>query len=183
VTFDLSNNSIDVHQNTAEPWRVTLVDTGEESGTGGRLRRVRDYLDAEDFCFTYGDGVSDVNIEELVAFHRAHGRQATMTAIQPPSKYGVLGFDGNTVKTFREKPAGQGGWINGGFFVLSPQVLDTIDSDETHFEHAPMKKLVASGELCAFRHDGYWQCLDTLRDKMVLESAWSSATAPWKVWS
>jgi len=144
---------------------------------------MRGYLDDEDFCFTYGDGVSDVNIDKLLTFHRAHGRQATMTAIQPPSKYGVLGFEGDAVKTFREKPADQGGWINGGFFVLSPQVIDAIDSDETHFEHDPMKRLVESGELCAYQHSGYWQCLDSLRDKTVLELAWASNDAPWKVWS
>lgn len=182
VTFDLAKNSMDVHQNTAEPWRVTLVDTGDDSGTGGRLRRVREYLEDEDFCFTYGDGVSDVNIAKLLAFHRGHGRQATVTAIQPPSKYGVLGFDADEVKTFWEKPVDQGGWINGGFFVLSPQVIDTIDSDEMHFEHAPMKRLVESGQLCAYQHHGYWQCLDSLYDKNILELAWASNEAPWKVW-
>lgn len=183
VTFDVANNSMEVHQNTAEPWRVTLVDTGDQTATGGRLRRVRRYLeDCENFCFTYGDGVSDVDVGKLLEFHRQEGRLATMTAIQPPSKYGVIGFDGHRVVEFQEKPMGEGGWINGGFFVLSPQVIDRIDDDATPWEHEPMRRLVSEGQLGAYFHHGFWQCMDTLRDKNVLEDLWQRGVAPWKVW-
>lgn len=184
VTFDLSNNETTIHQHSIEPWKVTLVDTGDQAATGGRLRRVRSYLDDEDFCFTYGDGLSDVDIGKLVAFHRDHGKLATMTAIQPPSKYGVLAFQGTKIVGFQEKPPGlgEGGWINGGFFVLSPRVIDLIESDSTPWEHAPMQQLVRDGELSAFKHSGFWQCMDTLRDKNVLEDLWSTGRAPWKVW-
>ena len=183
VTFDLKSNDMEVHQNTAEPWRVTLVDTGDETATGGRLRRVREYLDDdEDFCFTYGDGVSDVNIGDLVKFHRKSGTLATITAIQPPSKFGVLGFDDNRIVEFQEKPVGEGGWINGGFFVLSPQVIDLIDGDDTPWEHGPMRRLVDDGQLAAWFHRGFWQSMDTLRDQKVLESLWNSGERPWKIW-
>ena len=183
VTFDMTQNEQTVHQHTTEPWRVTLVDTGDETGTGGRLRKVREYLGDEDFCFTYGDGVSDIDIDKLVKFHRKHGKLATLTAIQPPSKYGVLVFNEHQVIDFDEKPHGRGGWINGGFFVLSPRAIDFIDNDRVHWEHEPMKRLVDSGELCAYKHRGFWQCMDTLRDKNLLEHLWSTGDAPWRVWS
>ncbi len=185
VTFDLADNSVTVHQKTAEPWKVTLVDTGEESGTGGRLRRVRRYVEQEeDFCFTYGDGVADVDIKAQLTFHRSHGLLATMAAIQPPSKYGVLSFDAShqRILGFQEKPTDDGGWINGGFFVLKPAVIDTIDDDATHWEHKPLQRLVADGQIAAYRHHGYWQSMDTLREKHVLEAQWATGHAPWKVW-
>jgi len=184
VTFDLSRNQMEVHQNTSEPWRVTLVDTGAATQTGGRLKRVREHLD-DTFCFTYGDGVSSVQVEELLAFHRAHGKQATVTAIQPPSKYGVLRLDpdeGNRVVDFQEKPIGEGGWINGGYFVLEPEVIDLIDDDATPFEHAPMQRLVERGELRAHFHRGFWQSMDTIRDKNLLEELWDAGDPPWRVW-
>lgn len=183
VTFDLRTNEMKVHQNTTEPWRVTVVDTGDETQTGGRLRRVADYLDDDPFCFTYGDGVADVDISALTAFHRSHGRKATITAIQPPSKYGVIAFEGDQVTEFHEKPAGEGGWINGGFFVLSPEVIDYIDGDSTAWEHEPMRRLVEERQVVAYRHRGFWQSMDTLRDKNLLEAAWASGAAPWKVWA
>lgn len=182
VTIDMSNNHISVHQERAEPWKVTLVDTGEKSGTGGRLRYVRRYLGDQDFCFTYGDGVSDVDIRTLVDLHEKEGRLATLTAVQPASKYGMLSFDSNKIVRFREKPSDGGGWINGGFFVLSPKVIDYIESDATHFEHSPMKRLVECGQFSVLRHNGFWQCMDTLRDRNYLESLWASGDAPWKVW-
>ncbi len=181
VTFNLANNKMSVHQNDVEPWEVTLVDTKYDSGTGGRLRRVRCYLGDEDFCFTYGDGVSDLNISKLVAFHKQQGRLATLTAIQPPSRYGVLEFNGDSVEGFEEKPE-RGGWINGGFFVLSPKVIDYIEADATHWEHNPMKQLVQDKQLSIYRHKGFWQCMDTLRDKTHLEAQWDSGNPPWRVW-
>ncbi len=183
VSFDMSTNDMQVHQAAAEPWRVTLVDTGDEVGTGGRLRRVRDYLGDEDFCFTYGDGVADVDIDSLVRFHRQQGRLATITTIQPPSKYGVLSFDGDRLTGFQEKPQErEGGWINGGFFVLSPKVIDYIEGDPTHWEHAPMQQLVAAGEVSAYFHHGFWQSMDTLREKELLQGLWQAGKAPWKLW-
>jgi glucose-1-phosphate cytidylyltransferase len=182
VTFDIEKNNIIVHQKRSEPWKITLVDTGELSGTGGRLRRVREYLGDEDFCFTYGDGVSDVDISVLIERHRQEGTLATLTAIQPESKYGVLTFNGNRIVKFREKPSNGGSWINGGFFVLSPKVIDYIESDETHFEHMPLKNLAADGQLSALFHSGFWQCMDTLRDKNHLEEMWNTGEAPWKCW-
>jgi glucose-1-phosphate cytidylyltransferase len=182
VTFDLKNNAMEVHQNTAESWRVTLVETGDQTATGGRLRRIRDYLDDEDFCFTYGDGVSDVNVGELVRFHRESGTLATITAIQPPSKFGVLEFSGERIVGFQEKPVGEGGWINGGFFVLSPRVIDYIEGDTTPWEHGPLRRLVEEEQLAAWFHRGFWQSMDTLRDQKVLEELWSSGNRPWKVW-
>jgi glucose-1-phosphate cytidylyltransferase len=183
VTFDIKNNSMHVIQNTAEPWKVTLVDTGESSMTGGRLARVADYLDDdEDFCFTYGDGLSDVNISELVRFHHEHARQATVTAVQPPGRFGSLDITDNKVVDFEEKPHGDGGWINGGFFVLSPKVLDRIVGDETTWEREPLKGLAAEGQLSVYKHDGFWQPMDTLRDKTYLEELWRTGKAPWKTW-
>jgi glucose-1-phosphate cytidylyltransferase len=181
VTFDIKAKRTQIHHNDCEPWSVTLVDTGYKSGTGGRLRRVRKYLDDEAFCFTYGDGVSNVNIKELVDFHYAKGKLATVTAILPPSKYGVLKFTNGSIQSFEEKP--EEGWINGGFFVLSPEVIDGIETDETMWEHAPMKRLVKDDQLAAFPHRGFWHCMDTLRDKNNLEKLWESGKAPWKVWS
>ncbi|MGH8616813.1 MAG: glucose-1-phosphate cytidylyltransferase [Burkholderiales bacterium] len=183
VTFDLEHNRREVHANTAEPWRVTLVDTGERTMTGGRLKRVAAYLGNEDFCFTYGDGVADIDIRALIAFHRAQGRQATLTAVQPPGRYGALVIDGTRVSCFEEKPQGDRGWINGGFFVLSPRVLDSIAGDSTYWEREPLETLAARGELAAYQHRGYWQPMDTLRDKNALEEQWVSGCAPWKTWA
>ncbi len=181
ITFDMASNDTVIHHNNTEPWRVTLVDTGLKSGTGGRLRRIKHHLDNEDFCFTYGDGVSDVNIKALIEFHLAKKKLATVTAILPISKYGVLKFTNGNIRAFDEKP--EQGWINGGFFVLSPKVIDYIDSDETMWEHAPMKRLVKDKQMAAFPHKGFWHCMDTLRDKNNLVSLWESGQAPWKVWS
>jgi glucose-1-phosphate cytidylyltransferase len=182
VTFDMQANSFEVHRAKAEPWRVTLVDTGEDSMTGGRLKRVRDYVGDEEFCFTYGDGVSDVNIPELVRFHRESGSPATMTAVQPPGRFGALDLDGDRVTGFQEKPLGDGGWINGGYFVLSPAVFDYIEGDSTSWEASPLQSLAAEGKLHAFKHRGFWQAMDTLRDKNHLEHLWGTGKAPWKVW-
>jgi glucose-1-phosphate cytidylyltransferase len=182
VTFDMANNKMEVHQNSAEPWRVTLVDTGDATMTGGRLKRVRAYLGEEDFCFTYGDGVSDVNIRDLVKFHRAQKRLATLTAVQPPGRFGALNVDGSRVTSFEEKPQGDGGWINGGFFVLSPKVVDYIDGDATVWENEPMERLAREGQLGSYFHKGFWQPMDTLREKNHLESLWASGKAPWKAW-
>ncbi|MEM7585800.1 MAG: glucose-1-phosphate cytidylyltransferase [Acidobacteriota bacterium] len=181
VTFDLAKNDLTIHQSTSEPWRVTLLDTGEETGTGGRLLLAREHL-TEDFCFTYGDAVSNVDVSALVAFHRKHGKLATMTTIQPPSRYGVLAFDGDRITAFQEKPPGEGGWINGGFFVLSPRVIDFIEKPSTHWEVGPLRHLVDEGQLAAFFHRGFWQCMDTLREKNNLEELWSSDQPPWKIW-
>jgi glucose-1-phosphate cytidylyltransferase len=184
VTFDMRTNVMEVHQKKAEPWRVTLVDTGEDTLTGGRLRRVAAYLRGEEaFCFTYGDGVSDVNISELIRFHVSHGRQATVTAVSPPGRYGALQITEQQVTAFSEKPRGDGGRINGGFFVLSPQVLSLIDGDQVPWESVPLEKLASKGELMAFEHDGFWQPMDTLRDKNLLEDLWQSGHAPWKTWA
>ena len=183
ITFDLTNNRFETHKNKSEPWRVTMIDTGENSGTGGRLKKVKEHLGEDDFCFTYGDGVSDVNIRELIKFHNAKNALATVTAVLPPSKYGVIGLEDGYVKSFEEKPEGDdGGWISGGFFVLSPKVLDYIDDYETMWEAAPMHRLVADGQLTAFLHRGFWHAMDSLRDKRILEKIWSSGKAPWKVW-
>jgi glucose-1-phosphate cytidylyltransferase len=182
VTFDMAANRMEVHHASVEPWRVTLVDTGEDTMTGGRLKRVARYLDDKDFCFTYGDGVADVDISAQVAFHRAHGRLATLTAVQPPGRYGALTLKGDRVERFEEKPAGDGAWINGGFFVLSPKVIDLIDDDATHWERAPLERLAAAGQLSAFQHRGFWQPMDTLRDKTQLERLWAGDRAPWKCW-
>jgi len=182
VTFDLRHNRMEVHERHAEPWRVTLVDTGEQTMTGGRLRRVRDYLGNEDFCFTYGDGVGDVDISRLIAFHRQQGALATLTATQPPGRFGALNLHGDRITAFQEKPQGDGGWINGGFFVLSPRVIDYIEGDDTHWEREPMERLAQEGQLSAFLHRGFWKPMDTLRDRVQLEELWDSGKAPWKVW-
>jgi glucose-1-phosphate cytidylyltransferase len=184
VTFDLAANSITPHQTLVEPWRVTVTDTGVETMTGGRLKRVAPFLDGETFLLTYGDCVADIDIRELLAFHRAEGTLATVTAIQPPGRFGALGLqEGDSrPRSFKEKPLGDGGWVNGGFFVLEPGVLDYIDSDDSIWEREPMERLAEAGELSAYRHGGYWQNLDTLRDKMVLEELWASGNPPWKVW-
>ena len=182
VTFDLAKNDMTIHQSTSEPWRVTLVDTGLETATGGRMKLIREHLDDDPFCFTYGDAVADIDVTDLVAFHRGHGKLATMTSIQPPSKYGVLAFEGSRITEFEEKPHGEGGWINGGFFVLSPKVIDGIDSLDMPWEHEPLQGLVEQGEIAAYFHRGFWQCMDTLRDKNVLEAHWASEKAPWKAW-
>jgi glucose-1-phosphate cytidylyltransferase len=184
VTFDMSKNSMEVHQRSAEPWKVTLVDTGEDTMTGGRLKRVAEYVkDEEVFCLTYGDGVSDINITELLAFHKAQNVKATLTATIPPGRFGALDLKGSKVSSFMEKPKGDGAMINGGFFVLSPKVLDYITDDQTIWERAPLERLAQEGDLAAFPHHGFWQPMDTLRDKMHLEELWQSGKAPWKVWS
>lgn len=182
VTFDLAANRMEVHQKEVEPWRVTLVNTGEHTSTGGRLLRVRDYTDGDDFCFTYGDGVSDVNIGQLIAFHRAQGKLATVTAVQPPGRFGMLGVDGTSITSFLEKPVGDGAWINGGYFVLSPGVFEYIAGDDTVWEQAPLERLADNQQLAGFLHDGFWHPMDTLRDKTLLESLWQTGQAPWKIW-
>ncbi|MGV6806948.1 MAG: glucose-1-phosphate cytidylyltransferase [bacterium] len=184
VTFDLSNNGMEIHSHESEPWKVTLVETGEGTMTGGRLQRVSPYLDDEAFCFTYGDGVSDVNISELVNFHKSQGNLATLTAVQPPGRFGAfqLGSQSNKVPSFQEKPDGDGAWVNSGFFVLEPGVLDYIEGDSTVWEKGPLENLAEQGELNAFRHHGFWQPMDTLRDKHVLDDLWSGGNAPWKTW-
>ncbi len=182
VTFDMRNNSIKVHQVVHEPWQVTLIDTGENTMTGGRLKRVRDYLGDEDFCMTYGDGVGDVDITGSIAFHKSHGRHATMTVTQPPGRFGVVDIDGDKVTAFQEKPQGESGWINAGFFVLSPKVLDQIDGDATIWEREPVERIAAADQMRAWRHHGFWRPMDALRDKIVLEQIWSDGKAPWKIW-
>jgi len=182
VTFDMANNRMEVHHKHAEPWKVTLVDTGEATMTGGRLKRIQDYLGDDDFCATYGDGVGDIDITQLIAFHRDQGTLATLTATQPPGRFGALQLDRNLITTFQEKPTGDGGWINGGFFVLSPKVFELIEGDQTIWEREPMERLAAAGQLSAFRHGGFWQPMDTLRDKIHLEELWNTGQAPWKIW-
>jgi glucose-1-phosphate cytidylyltransferase len=182
VSFDMRDNRMEVLQNNSEPWRVTLVDTGEKTMTGGRLKRVERLVGKEDFCFTYGDGVSDLNIKDLVAFHRASGKAATLTAIQPPGRYGALELASTAVTGFQEKPVGEGGWVNGGFFVLSPKVFDLIAADDTIWERDPLERLAATGQLAAYKHAGFWQAMDTLRDKNHLEELWASGNPPWKKW-
>jgi glucose-1-phosphate cytidylyltransferase len=183
VTFDMSKNSMEVHQQNAEPWKVTLVNTGEDTMTGGRLKRVVDFVkDEEAFCLTYGDGVSDVNVTDLIAFHKSQKVRATLTATIPPGRFGALNLKGNKVTTFLEKPKGDGGMINGGFFVLSPKVIDYITDDKTTWEREPLERLAQEGELAAFPHHGFWQPMDTLRDKLHLEELWQLGKAPWRVW-
>ena len=183
VTFDMAKNKMEVHQQHAEPWKVTLVDTGEQTLTGGRLKRVGKYVCDEDaFFFTYGDGVADINIDSQLRFHRAHGKLATVTSVQPPGRYGALLVDGDEVNAFAEKPGGDGGRINGGFFVLSPKVLQYIDGDNTSWETEPLVRLAKERQLMAYNHSGYWQAMDTLRDKNHLEGLWTNGSAPWKVW-
>ena len=182
ITFDMVENSTMIHETSAEPWRITLVDTGYSTGTGGRLKHVQKFIGEDDFCFTYGDGVSDVNIADLIEFHKMQQTLATVTAVLPPSKYGVLALKENKIVSFEEKPEGNGGWINGGFFVLSPRVIDYIDNYEVMWEHDPMRRLVKEGQMSAFYHKNFWQPMDTLRDKKYLEKKWVSGNAPWRVW-
>jgi glucose-1-phosphate cytidylyltransferase len=182
VTFHVDHNHMEIHKQNAEPWKVTLVDTGENTLTGGRLGRVSEYLD-NTFCFTYGDGVADVDINALVAHHRAQGKQATLTAVQPPGRYGAIGLDGYQVEQFQEKPDGDGGWINGGYFVLEPEVLDLLDGDSCTWEGKPLNSLASSGQLNAYFHKGFWQPMDTLRDRQKLEELWAAGNAPWKLWN
>lgn len=185
VTVDMRKRSIEVHRNDAEDWRISLIDTGEATMTGGRLKRAMRYLcdGDEDFCLTYGDGVADVDIGASITFHRAHGRRATVTAVRPPSRYGRLGVAGDEVTAFLEKPADEGGWINGGFFVLRSDVDELIDGDATVWEQAPLERLAAAGDLRAYFHAGFWQAMDTLRDRQLLEQLWANKAAPWKLWS
>ncbi|MCG9098085.1 glucose-1-phosphate cytidylyltransferase [Laribacter hongkongensis] len=183
VTFDLVHNRIEVHEQKVEPWRVTLVDSGENTMTGGRLRRVKEYVkDEESFCFTYGDGVANIDIAASIAFHKTHGKLATVTAVLPPGRFGALSREGDAVRGFIEKPHGDGGWINGGFFVLSPKAIDYIAADSTSWELEPMNKLASENQLHAFEHKGFWQPMDTLREKNLLEDLWASGRAPWKQW-
>jgi len=183
VTFDLRANHMEVHQSVAEPWHITLVDTGDNAGTGGRLRKVAAYLEGErDFCMTYGDGVSDLNISASIDFHRSHGKLVTVTAVQPTARFGGLSFVGTNISSFREKPEGEGGWINGGFFVLSREVISEIPDESSMFEQEPMQKLAARNQVQAFFHHGFWQPMDTLRDKQRLEELWTSGRAPWMTW-
>ena len=183
VTFDMANNRMEVHQRKAEPWKVTLVDTGDETQTGGRLKRVAPYLQEDEaFCFTYGDGVSNVNIAELISFHKAQQVKATLTATLPPGRFGALDFEGQKIRSFQEKPRGDGAMINGGFFVLSPEVINLIRDDTTVWERDPLETLASQGQLGAYQHNGFWQPMDTLRDKVHLEELWASGQAPWKVW-
>ena len=184
VTFDMQANSMHVHQKRAEPWKVTLVDTGDTSATGGRIRRIADHVrDEEAFCLTYGDGIGDIDITASIEFHRGHGKSATVTATFPPGRFGALDIEGSQVRSFQEKPRGDGAMINGGFFVLSPRVLDYIDGDDTLWEQEPLQRLAAGGELMAWQHPGFWQPMDTLRDKTYLEELWASGKAPWKTWA
>lgn len=183
VTFDMAENRMVVHRQKAEPWRVTLVDTGESTLTGGRLKRVREYVEGEDaFCFTYGDGVADIDISRLIAFHRDHGKLATVTAVAPPGRYGALAREGSAVRGFVEKPRGDGGMINGGFFVLSPKVLSYIEGDSSSWEGEPLMRIATDGQLMAYEHQGFWAAMDTLRDKNMLEELWGGGSAPWKAW-
>ncbi len=184
VTFDMQYNTMQVHERHAEPWKVTLVDTGDATMTGGRLRRVRKYVEGDDaFCLTYGDGVSDVDIAESVRFHKAHGKLATMTAVLPPGRFGAIDIDGQSIVGFQEKPQGDGSWINGGYFVLSPKVIDLIDGDATIWEKEPLQALARDQQIDAFHHRGFWQPMDTLRDRVLLEDLWQREQAPWKKWS
>jgi len=183
VTFDLKDNRMEVHQSGAEPWKVTLIDTGAETMTGGRLKRVLPYVDGDEFCFTYGDGVADVDLAALIRFHREHGRLATVTAVQPSGRFGALDIgDGELIRRYEEKPRGDGGWINGGFFVLSPEVASYIDGDETVWEQQPLQRLAEDEQLAAYRHSGFWHAVDTVRDKRHLQELWDAGAPPWKLW-
>ena len=182
VTFDMKENRMEVHQRRSEPWRVTIVDTGDDTMTGGRLKRVRDYVGQETFCFTYGDGLGNVNITGLIAFHKEQGRLATLTGVQPPGRFGALQVAGHRVNSFQEKPEGDGSWINGGFFVLEPSVVDLVENDATVWERKPLETLAKNQQLSIYKHQGFWQPMDTLRDKQHLEELWASGKAPWKTW-
>lgn len=181
VTFDMRDNTMEVHNKRSEPWRITIVDTGDDSMTGGRIKRIAPYID-DTFCLTYGDGVADIDVTALIAFHKNHGKQATLTAVQPSGRFGALGMSGDTVTNFKEKPQGDGSWINGGFFVLEPSIFDTIEGDTTIWERAPMETLAKNHQLAAYKHTGFWLPMDTLRDKQQLEDLWDSGKAPWKIW-
>ncbi len=183
VTFDMGEHTVEVHQKKAEPWRVTLIDTGDATMTGGRLKRVKEFLDpATSFCFTYGDGLADIDLAGEIEFHQCHGKLATVCAVQPPGRFGALIRQGDRVTGFQEKPPGDGAWINGGFFILQPRTLDYIEGDHTPWEDTPLKRVAAEGQLAAFEHRGFWRPMDTLRDKLYLEELWQSGHAPWKVW-
>ncbi|MBI4388964.1 MAG: glucose-1-phosphate cytidylyltransferase [Nitrospinae bacterium] len=182
VTFDLVNRKMEIHDHACEPWKVTVVDTGQDTLTGGRLKRVREHIDGEDFCFTYGDGVGDVDIAKTVAFHKSHGKLCTITAAQPPGRFGQMKLDGDLVVSFQEKPEGGGGYVNGGFFVLSPKAIDYVRDDHVMWEREPMERLARDRQIAAWVHDGFWQPMDTLRDKNVLDDLWESGKAPWKIW-
>lgn len=183
VTFDMRNNEMNIHQTKTEPWRITLVDTGLKTMTGGRLKRIAPYVGDQNFCFTYGDGLTDLDISKVIAYHDTHGGIATMTAVQNPGRFGAISFDDDgLVGSFEEKPKGDGGWINGGFFVLSPEVFDYVESDDDIWERKPLETIAAKGLLRAYKHDGFWYAMDTLRDKLKLEALWESGAAPWKVW-
>ena len=182
VTFDMTTNRMQVHQRKAEAWKVTLVDTGEKTQTAGRLKRVASYLDGDTFCFTYGDGLADVDIRSLIGFHREQGRKATVTAVQPPGRFGAIDIEGQHITRFHEKPLGDGTWVNGGFFVLNRAVLEYIDDDDTVWEQAPLEKLAREGELSAYKHRGFWQPMDTLRDRNRLEELWQAGDPPWRLW-
>jgi glucose-1-phosphate cytidylyltransferase len=183
VTLDIQNRGMEVHQNSAEPWRVTLIDTGLDTMTGGRLKRIRNYVQDGTFCMTYSDGLADIDVPKLLAFHQKHGKLATVTAIQPPGRFGVLEIADGRVSRFHEKAAGQHGSINGGFFVLEPAALDAIDGDHVSWEREPVERLARDGQLMAYQHSGFWQAMDTLRDKRLLEDVWSAGKAPWKTWT
>lgn len=185
VTINLRTNELELHRSNTEDWRVTLIDTGEHSGTGGRLRRIRRYLDDGPFCFTYGDGVADIDISDTIAFHKKQNTLATLTAVQPPGRYGSfkLNNESGKIKSFREKPLGDGAWINGGFFVLEPAAIDYVNNDSIFWERQPLEQLASDGQLSAYQHHGFWHAMDTLRDKQVLDEMWNEATAPWKIWS
>ena len=182
VTFDFSDGSMQVHNKKAESWKVTLVDTGEQTQTGGRIKRIRDYIEDDLFCMTYGDGLADLDIAELIRFHHSQNVLATMTAVQPPGRFGALAMDGERIRAFVEKPS-DGGWINGGYFVLSPNVFDLIEGDHSSWEHRPIERLVEQQQLAAYRHTGFWMAMDTLREKQQLEELWQAGQAPWKVWA
>jgi glucose-1-phosphate cytidylyltransferase len=182
VTFDMRYGQSTIHSNSAEPWKVTVVDTGENTMTGGRVKRVRRYIGDETFCLTYGDGLSNVPIDQLIDYHKSHGKMATVTAVQPPGRYGRLGVEGDTVVDFFEKPSGDGDWISGGFFVLEPAVIDYIDDDDTVFERAPLERAASEGSLKTFKHRDFWHAMDNMRDKAILENLWNSGKAPWKIW-
>ena len=182
VTFDIQKNKTEIHQQNTEPWKVTLIDTGEDTGTGGRLKKVKDYIGRETFCFTYGDGVSDINISDLINFHKKQKVLATLTAVQPPGRYGYVDISNEKVTKFVEKPYGDGGWINGGFFILEPGVIDYISDYNMNWEKEPLEKLAKNGQLCAYKHSGFWQAMDTVRDRNILEKLWELGKAPWKQW-
>jgi glucose-1-phosphate cytidylyltransferase len=182
LSFDLSSGRVQVHRSNSEPWKVTLVDTGEGTMTGGRLRRVLSYVGDEAFCFTYGDGLADIDITALIAYHRQQSALATVTAVQPPGRFGAVELNGTHVRSFQEKPRGDGAWLNGGFFVLSPGVFSYLDGDATVWEDEPLRRLASEGQLASYRHQGFWQAMDTLRDRSLLEQLWSSGRAPWRVW-